>query len=166
MRATRGVILPFLLCGLMVAVCHAQTTAPSCKSLGPHVYQLQDFIRRPISGDIHPTLPSGLDPAHLPLTVKLRIVVDREGEVKSVCVLSPKSPSRSVRKLVETATAAVLSWKYEKDFGLKGELHLVRQLARGEVVFRFVPPRLLRPSSVTPSQTGIPLPVRLLWNGR
>lgn len=142
MRAARGVILAILLCASVVAACHAQTTTPTCKSLDPQVYQLQDFIRRPISGTMQPTLPPGVYPHHLPLTVRLRIVVDREGEVKSVCALSPKSPSASVRKLVEAATTAVLSWKYEKDFGLKGELHLVRQLATGEVVFHFVAPRL------------------------
>jgi hypothetical protein len=91
---------------------------------------------------LEPALPFGIDPRSLPLTIAMRLLVDRAGEVAQACVLVASQPaSHNMQLLEESVAAAVMKWKYPKDFGLheKGEVHLSDKYLAGTMVFRFDP---------------------------
>ena len=132
---------PLLLIALLtiVNVEGASAGVAKCGNSQRGVLILQDFIRHPLGHPEKPPLPSGVDPQVLPVTVSLRITVDRRGTVIHVCVVNQgTSPSKSVRLLNEAAKSSVEKWRYPKDFGLTGDLHLSHQYAQGIVSFEFV----------------------------
>jgi hypothetical protein len=131
---------------LLVALGHTvyAVAAPvsSCGTVGSDTRMQQDFIQHPLNR-LEPALPFGIDPRSLPVTIAMRLLVDRTGEVVQACILFASQPaSHNMQLLEEAATTAVMKWKYPKDFGLhgKGEVHLSDKYLAGTMIFRFMPP--------------------------
>jgi hypothetical protein len=119
----------------------AGAEVPKCRKPQKGVVLLQDFIWHPLGEPPDPALPSGVDEHTLPVTISLRITINREGTVVYVCAMDQDhATSQSVQLLNEAARSAVLKWKFPKDFGLIGDLHLARKYGQGVVSFRFLPP--------------------------
>ncbi|MGP8259666.1 MAG: hypothetical protein ACLQM6_06895 [Acidobacteriaceae bacterium] len=118
----------------------AQVSA--CGTLDSDTRMQQDFIQSPMN-QVEPRLPFGIDQGILPVTIALRLLVDRTGKVVQACTLYASQPAtHSLQLLEEAATAAVMQRKYPKDFGHrgKGELHFSYKYLAGTTIFRFVPP--------------------------
>jgi hypothetical protein len=133
------------LCWLFLAIAiltrGAEAEVPKCGKPLKGVLILQDFIRKPLQKGADPALPPGVDEHVLPVTISLRIKVNREGDVVHACVMDEEhSPSPTLRLLNEAARSAVMEWKYPRDFGLTGDLQLAHQYAQGVVSFRFLAP--------------------------
>ncbi len=140
---SRGGQLPLLFAAvlMMPTVQTASAEVPKCGKPDQAVFILQDFIRHPLEGTVRPDLPPGVDQQILPITISLRITVNREGTVERVCAINQeRSPSPTAHLLYEAASSTVLKWKYPRDFGLTGDLHLSHRYGQGVVSFRFLPP--------------------------
>ena len=131
---------------LLVAMGHSAygvaAAVSNCGAVGTQTRLQQDFIQHPLNR-LEPALPFGIDPRSLPVTIAMRLLVDRAGEVAQACVLVASQPaSHNMQLLEESVAAAVMKWKYPKDFGLhgKGEVHLSDKYLAGTMVFRFDPP--------------------------
>src|ERR1035437_5566845 len=85
-----------------------------CGRISAGIPHFQDFTRHPLTQLKPPGVPQGVDGSALPADVTLRLIVNRNGEVASACIVrkskSVFSPSRSI--LEEAAVSALLKWKY------------------------------------------------------
>ncbi len=94
-----------------------------CGSISSNIPHRQDFIRHPLTQSKPLGVPPGVDESTLPATVRLRLVVNREGKVTSACVLG-KTEGAGRPLLEEAAAASLAQWSYPTDFGLHGDLRL------------------------------------------
>lgn len=137
-RTQFGSLLAVVL--VLLTVQGANAEVPKCGRPKQGVLIMQDFIRHPLGKPVDPVLPPGIDGRVLPLTISLRITVNREGTVIRVCAMDQERlPTQTVLLLNTAAESSVFKWKYPRDFGLAGDLHLSHRYGQGVVSFRFLP---------------------------
>lgn len=71
--------------------------------------------------------------------IQLQLLVDRSGDVKGACPIDPDSESKLDPNFVMAAQKAALRWKFPRNFGARGKLHLGFDYAELTVAFNFAP---------------------------
>jgi TonB family protein len=74
-------------------------------------------------------------------TVQLRLLIGKSGYVKAACPVYPDGESKPDASLVAAAQKAALQWKFPRNFGLHGKLHLKFDYVELPIAFNFAPSR-------------------------
>jgi len=137
-------ILRILLALSLAAICaRAQVLVDGkegdCGFAGYKARHITSFVEKSAISKMAPTYPPAVKAKSISGTVYVRILVNRKGLVEQTCPAFVVSNPQPDRRLIISAEAAALQWKYPPDFGFKPGNSILFDYVEGVVVFEFVP---------------------------
>ena len=119
------------------AWCIAQTEHV-CNVSTSRVRRISDFERAALR-KVTPEYPLEAKNKGISGTVQLRLLVGKSGDVKAACPIYPDREPKPDSNLVVATQKAALKWKFPRNFGLRGELHLKFDYVEFTITFKFAP---------------------------
>lgn len=127
---------------LAAGICAAQVTVTGpegdCGFSKMRARQIAHYVERGAVTKPAPQYPLAAKVAGITGTVRVRVLINRNGLVQRTCPEYVKDEPRPDRSLVVAAEAAALQWTFDRNFGFGGQAPPAFEYARGVLTFNFV----------------------------
>jgi TonB family protein len=101
--------------------------------------QISHYVERGAVNKAQPTYPPAAKTNGIGGVVRVRILVNKRGQVERTCPVYAKGVDRPERSLVVTAEAAALQWLFQPNFGFPPGGNLQFDFVDDVLVFDFSP---------------------------
>lgn len=130
-----------LICTPILAASQATVQGPEgdCgfSKFQPHL--ISHFVERGVIAKVTPQYPPAAKAKGLSGTVRVRILINRQGFVERTCPVYVSGERKADRSLMIAAEAAALQWTFQPNFGLEPASGLRFDYAQDILQFEFVP---------------------------
>jgi TonB family protein len=136
--SNRAAIL-FILAPLVLAQVTVEGPEGDCGFSKLKSRQISHYVGRGAVNKVQPTYPLAAKANGIGGVVRVRILVNKRGQVERTCPIYIKAMDRPDRSLVVAAEAAALQWLFQPNFGFPPGGNLQFDYVDDMLVFDFAP---------------------------
>jgi TonB family protein len=135
-------LLAFLVATSSIVTAQITVSGPEgdCGFSAFKAIRIPHYVDRSVLNKVTPQYPSASKVRGLTGAVRVRILIDAEGQVQETCPEFIRGEPQPDRSLVVAAEAAALQWKFVPHFGFSKDEGLQFKYAKDVLIFNFVLP--------------------------